>query len=110
MLRSYKGFSIIEVLASFFVLFTTVMLLTPILLNTYQQRTMIDYKREALLLLHNEKASYLYNEGNHQSDEIEISTRKYQLSFEQFGQLVKLCVRWEVPWDENGKVCDFIKK
>lgn len=109
MLTNCRGSSAIEVLVSFSLIILTVTYLIPTLMKTYQERTVIDYKMEALLLLHNEKESFLYDEDYRIRGEIQSGSRRYQLIMNHEGPLVKICMKWEVPWDKNGKICNYVK-
>lgn len=111
MLKNYNGFSMLEILCSFAIILTSITVIIPIIMKTYEERAVIDYKREALLLSHNEKESYLYD-GGYQAETktVKISSRTYQISIQGEGELIKICVQWEVPWDKKGKICNYAKK
>lgn len=83
----------------------------PIMIKIYEERSILDYKREALILLHNETENYLYdNEYGAATKEIVTERRHYLLTFAGEASLVKLCVHWEVPWNKKGKICSYAKK
>ena len=111
MLRNCNGFSILEVIGALSIFLVVIMLMLPILIKTYEERSILDYKKEALVLLHNEKESYLYDHGYEAiTKEIVNGRRTYLLTFDGEAPLIKLCVHWEVPWDKKGKVCGYAKK
>lgn len=111
MLRKCNGFSLLEVLGALSVFLVVVMLMVPIIIKTYEGRTILAYKKEALLLLHNETESYLYDDGyNAVGKDIKTTTRTYALTIDGEVNLTKLCVHWEVPWNKKGKVCSYAKK
>jgi hypothetical protein len=83
----------------------------PIIIKTFEERTILAYKKEALVLLHNETESYLYDDGNKaETKDIDTATRSYILTIDGEVNLTKLCVHWEVPWNKKGKVCGYAKK
>lgn len=111
MLKNYNGFSMLEILCSFSIILTSITVIIPIIMKTYEERAVIDYKREALLLSHNEKESYLYDSSYQaETKTVKISSRTYQISIQGEGELTKICVQWEVPWDKKGKICNYAKK
>ena len=111
MLKNCKGFSVLEVICSFSITLLLITGFIPILMKIYEERTWIDYKREALLLLHNEKESFLYDDDYSFDDKkIVISSRTYLVKKQGEDQLTKLCIHWEVPWNKKGIVCGYAKK
>lgn len=110
MLKNYKGFSLVEVIGSFAVFVILLTVLLPILMKIYEERTMLTYKEEGLLLLHNEKESFLYDYDFDGEKEITVDTRRYQLTIQKNGEFVQLCMNWEVPWKKKGRVCTYAKK
>lgn len=111
MLRNCNGFSILEVIGALSIFLVVTIVMLPIMIKTYEERSILDYKREALVLLHNETQSYLYDIGYEAvTKEIETGRRTYFLTLDGEAALVKLCVHWEVPWNKKGKVCNYAKK
>ncbi|HHY73032.1 MAG TPA: type II secretion system protein [Bacillus bacterium] len=110
MLKNGDGFSVIEVLGSFAIFLILITMIIPILLKTYEEKTVINYKREALLVLHNEKESFLYDGYPLHNKVITAASRSYQLTILMEGNLTKLCIEWKTPWGRKGEVCDYAKK
>lgn len=110
MLKKCNGFSVIEVLGSFAIFLVLVSSVLPIMMKLYQERAAVDYKREALLLLHNEKESFLYDHIYSGNKEITTHRRRYEVTLQNEGELAQICVSWEAPWGKNGKVCGYAKK
>lgn len=111
MLRNCKGFSILEVIGALSIFLVVIMVMLPFLIKTYEERSILDYKREALVLLHNETESYLYDYGYEPvTKEIITGKRIYLFTLDGESSLEKLCVHWEVPWNKKGKVCGYAKK
>ncbi|WP_458412508.1 type II secretion system protein [Schinkia sp. CFF1] len=101
----------VEVLGSFSIFLVLLTFLLPIMMKAYQEREIMEYKKEALIVLRNEVESYLYDgDPFFEAKEIETTSRSYRLSIEEEDGFTKVCVYWEVPWKEKGNVCDYAKK
>ena len=110
MLKNCDGFSVIEVLGAFAIFLVLVSSIVPIMMKLYQERAFIDYKREALILLHNEKESFLYDSFYPGEREVTTSKRRYEVTLDNEGELAKICIGWEVAWGKHGKLCEYAKK
>ncbi len=110
MLRNCRGFSILEVIGALAIFLVVIMVMLPILIKTYEERSILDYKREALVLLHNETESYLYDQSDTVTKEIVTGRRTFLFTIDGESSFEKLCVHWEVPWNKKGKVCGYAKK
>lgn len=86
-------------------------MMIPVLMIVYEERTSLEYKREALRYLHNETESFLYD-GTQEfwTKKVEISNRKYVVTAENVNELIKICVHWETPRLKKGFVCGYAKK
>lgn len=111
MLRNCKGFSILEAIGALSILLVVMLIMVPIMMKIYEERSILDYKKEALVLLHNETETYLYDNGYETTHkEIVTGKRTYLLTLVGEDALVRLCVHWEVSWNKKGKVCSYAKK
>ncbi|WP_102345604.1 type II secretion system protein [Bacillus sp. Marseille-P3661] len=109
MLVNCKGFSLVEVLVSFALFLMVTSFIVPIFMNVSQERYFLDYKRDALLLLHNEKETYLYDKKVLQAKDLLSGNKQFHFTAERKGNLVELCIFWEAFLSEQGQTCTFVK-
>lgn len=110
MLKNYNGFSLLEVLVSFSLLLLIITFIVPMLMKVHEERAMIDYKRKALLVLHNEIEAYLYGNSEFPRQGEMINSGTYVMSIELVGELERICIQWETPAKKKGKTCHYVKK
>lgn len=110
MLKNNEGFTLIEVLISFSILFMVATTIIPLFSIIEKERTQLNVRLELSNRLHDEIQPYLWENGQHHfpiqytrtMDKISVA---FLFTMEQ--NLIKGCVEWRNVHNEAEAVCLF---
>lgn len=107
-MRNSNGFSLIEVLVAFSIIFTITTTIIPLISLLNQEEEVLSQRMHHTNRLHDELQTYLWGETKRlpparYSKTDDSGTASYQFSTEN--HLVKGCVEWENAKEKKEKFC-----
>ncbi|MFC3882899.1 competence type IV pilus minor pilin ComGE [Bacillus songklensis] len=111
MLKSCRGYTLLEMLVAFSILFLLLAHILPLYIQIKQERKDIDIDKAAVKLLHEKVLEYKYDGASPSPSRRLLNGIVYEVSWQVEEQsLFKVCIYWENLSKQSKKRCDYIKR
>jgi competence protein ComGE len=111
MLKNCRGYTLLEMLVAFSILFLLLAHMLPLYIQIKQERKNIDIEKAAVKLLHEKMLEYKYDGAFPSPSNRVLDGMMYEVTWQQEEQsLFKVCISWEDLSKRSKKRCDYIKR
>lgn len=110
-MKKCSGFTLVEVMLSFFILSVLTATILPAFVTIYNERMTIKQERQAHYYISNVLQEWLYDDKQLPHHEIvTIDDTNYVLQTENDGDEIKVCLKWDGRNERSYSVCNYGKK